>query len=319
MSGEARGAGLSEAPSWVGWCCSYCAGPLEAHGHGLFCPAEGRWFATQDGIHRLLPDERRRELQPALEIYQRVRRDEGWRAEPGLPEVPATHPRGRWWRVRAARLRQAQALARAGLGRGPWRVLEVGAGCCWAGLRLAAEGHRVAAIDLSLDDEDGLRAAERVSASAATLDRAEAEMEAVPVEPASFDLVLAADSLHHAPRLARTLVELRRVTRREGLLVVLDSPVYRRREDGEAEVAARMRAQARRYGVPMDRDRQPGYLVAGELPGLFRSAGWSLEIHGWPGRAREWAGDLRDLLRRRRRAARFPILCARRDGRPRLA
>jgi SAM-dependent methyltransferase len=179
---------------------------------------------------------------------------------------------------------------------------------------LADEGHRVAAMDLSLDADDGLRAAERVSPSAAMLLRAEAEMEALPVEPASFDLVLAADSLHYAPRLARTLVELRRATRREGMLVVLDSPVYRRREDGEAVVAERMRAQARRYGVPMDRDRQPGYLVAGELPGLFRSAGWSLEIHGWPGWARERTRDAVDLLRHRRCTARFPILCARRDG-----
>jgi SAM-dependent methyltransferase len=298
----------------VGWCCSYCAAPLETHGHGLFCRAEGRWFATQDGVHRLLPEARRRELLPAVEMYQRVRRDEGWRAEPGLPEVPAAHPHSRRWRSRGAALHQACALATARLGPGPWRVLEVGAGCCWAGVRLADAGHRVAAIDLNLDPDDGLRAAERVSPSAAMLLRAEAEMEALPVEPASFDLVLAADSLHHAPRLARTLVELRRVTRREGMLVVLDSPVYRRREDGEAVVAERMRAQARRYGVPMDRDRQPGYLVAGELAGLFRSAGWSLEVHGWPGPAGDWGRALLDVLRHGRRTARFPILLARRDG-----
>ena len=247
-------------------------------------------------------------------MYQRVRRDEGWRAEPGLPEVPPAHPHSERWRARGAALRQARALATARLGPGPWRVLEVGAGCCWAGVRLADEGHRVAAIDLNLDPDDGLRAAERVSPSAAMLLRAEAEMEALPVEPASFDLVLAADSLHYAPHLVRTLVELRRVTRREGMLVVLDSPVYRRREDGEAVVAERMRAETRRYGVPMDRDSQPGYLVAGELPGLFRSAGWSLEMHGGPGPAREWGRGLLDVLRHGRRAARSPILLARRDG-----
>jgi hypothetical protein len=104
------------------------------------------------------------------------------------------------------------------------------------------------------------------------------------------------------------------VTRREGLFIAFDSPVYRRREDGEAVVAERMRVQARRYGVPMDRDGQQGYLVAGELAGLFRSAGWSLEVHARPGAAGEWARDVVDLLRRGRRAARFPILCAKRDG-----
>jgi SAM-dependent methyltransferase len=314
VSEQARGAGLVESPSLVGWCCSYCAAPLESLGHGLFCAAEGRWFATHDGVHRLLPEERRRELLPALEMYQRVRRDEGWRAEPGLPDVLPTHPRARRWRARAAALRYAGELAVGRLGAGPWRVLEVGAGCCWAGLRLAEEGHRVVAIDLSLDGEDGLRAAERVSPAAARLHRAEAEMEAVPVEPGSFDLILAADALHHAPRLARTLVELRRVTRRDGLLVAFDSPVYRRRQDGEAVVAERMRAQARRYGMPVDRDGQPGYLVAGELPGLFRSAGWSLEAHGSPGRAWDWGRDVLDLLRHRRRRARYPVLCARREG-----
>jgi SAM-dependent methyltransferase len=314
VSEQARGAGLVESTSWVGWCCSYCAAPLEPRGYGLFCAAEGRWFATQDGVHRLLPDERRRELLPALEMQQRIRRDEGWRAEPGLPDVPDAHPHDRLWHARARRLRAARELALARLGGGPWGVLEVGAGCCWAGLRLAEEGHRVAAIDLNLDGEDGLRAAERVSPLAARLHRAEAEMEAVPAEPGAFDLVLAADALHHAPRLARTLVELRRVTRRDGLLVAFDSPVYARREDGEAVVAERMRAQARRYGVPLDRDGQPGYLVAGELPGLFRSAGWSLEVHGGAGRAWDRGRDVLDLLRHRRRRARLPILCARRDG-----
>jgi hypothetical protein len=75
-----------------------------------------------------------------------------------------------------------------------------------------------------------------------------------------------------------------------------------------------MRAQARRYSVPLDRDGQPGYLVDDELPSLFRTAGWSLEVHDGPGRVRQWSRDLRELLGHGRRAARFPILLARRDG-----
>jgi SAM-dependent methyltransferase len=280
----------------------------------LLCRAEDRWFATQDGVHRLLPEERRRELLPAVEMYQRVRRDEGWRAEPGLPDVVPGHPHERAWRSRAARFQQALALAAARLGSGSWRVLDAGAGCCWAAIRLVEDGHRVAAVDVNVDAEDGLRGAERVGPRAAALERAEAEMEALPVEPASFDLVLAADSLHYTPHLTRALVELRRVTRRGGLLVAFDSPVYRRRQDGEAMVAERMRAHARRYSVPLDRDLQPGYLVEDELPGLFRNAGWSLEVHDGRGRARQWGQDFRELLRRGRRAARLPILVARRDG-----
>ena len=59
-------------------------------------------------------------------------------------------------------------------------------------------------------------------------------MEALPLEPRRFDLVIAPGSLHQASRLSRALVELRRVTRRGGVLLALDSPVFRRREDGEA-------------------------------------------------------------------------------------
>jgi SAM-dependent methyltransferase len=314
MSGETRATGLAETSSWVGWCCSYCAAPLEAHGHGLLCRAETRWFATQDGVHRLLTEERRRELLPTVEMHQRVRRDEGWRAEPGLPDVSPGHPLARAWQSRAARFRQARALAAARLGPGPWRVLDAGAGCCWTAIGLLEDGHRVAAVDVNVDAEDGLRGAERVSPRAAAIDRAEAEMEALPAEPASFDLVLAAASLHYAPHLTRTLVELRRVTRRGGVLVAFDSPVFRRRSDGEATVAERMRAQARRYSVPLDRDGQPGYFVGDELPSLFRTAGWSVEVHDAPGRGWQWVQGLKDVLRHGRRAARFPILLARRDG-----
>src|SRR6185295_17988269 len=105
------------------------------------------------------------------------------------------------------------------LGTGPWRVLDAGAGSCWASARLLEKGHRVAAIDVNLDPDNGLMAAERLLADVSRLPRAEAEMEALPIEPGAFDLVLVAGALHYAPRLERTLVELRRVTRRSGVLL----------------------------------------------------------------------------------------------------
>lgn len=278
---------------WPGWCCSYCAAPLQGDTHGLLCAREGRWFATHQGVHRLLTQERRRELQPALEAYQRVRRDEGWRAERGLPDVPPGHPHAAIWRRRARHFARARSLAHERLGRGPWRVLDVGAGCGWASTRFLEAGHRVAAVDVNLDEEDGLLAANGLVDDPAGLPRAEADMEALPLEPASMDLVLAAGVLHHAARPARTLVEIRRVTRREGLVVVLDSPVYRSAVDGETMVAERADEQARRYGFAAPAFGQ-GYLLRSELEALFEGAGWRLEVHGWPGRARDRARPRRD-------------------------
>ena len=285
-----------ESPWGVGWCCSYCSAPLEMREHGLVCPMEDRWFATDRGVHRLLPQERRQELLPGLELDLRVRRDERM-ADSRLLSDPA---RG---------LDEGLRLASAWLRAPSWRVLDVGAGSCWASLRLMEQGHAAVAVDVNLDLEQGL-----LAASEAALPRAEAEMEALPLEPGLFDLVLCIASLHYAPRLGRALIELRRVTRRGGLLLVLGSPVFRRREDGEAAVARRMRELSRRYGFPVAREVLPGYLVLGELSDVFRNGGWQLEVHGWPRRGSEWVEDGLRRARGRRPEARGPILLARRDG-----
>lgn len=305
--------GAAAGGDLVPWCCSYCGALLEPRGAGLFCPAEDRWFATDGAVHRLLPAERRQQLQPFLELYQRVRRDEGWRAMPGLPDVPEGHPHADIWRRRARHFRFGASLLRARLGPGPWEVLEVGAGCCWAAARLVAEGHRVIAVDVNLDPEDGLLAADRLLGGPGLLPRAEADMDALPLPPASFDVVLATGALHYARRPHRTLVELRRVTRPGGLLLVLDSPVYRRRRDGGAMVMARAREHRRRFAGAAAAELQSSFFVYGKLRGLFEGAGWTLEIHGWPGPAREWLRDRIELMRHGRRTARFPALAARRE------
>jgi SAM-dependent methyltransferase len=314
VKGQPSGPEVSERLGWLTWCCPYCSGVLEPRRHGLLCGGEGRFFATLDGIHRLLPDDRRRELLPFQELYERVRRDEGWKAAPGLPDPQADPGHAAIWRARALHFDRGLGLLRRHLGPGPWRLLDVGAGNCWASARLLEDGHKVAAVDLSLDPLDGLRAASLLGVDVAELARAEAEMEALPVDAGSFDAVLAAGALHYAARPSRTLVELRRVTRRGGALLVLDSPVYRRREDGEAMVARRMAEHSRRYGVPIPRESQSSYLVLPELAGLFGSCGWRLEVHAWPGAIRERARDLLEISRWGRRTARFPLLLALRDG-----
>ena len=48
------------AEAWPGWCCSHCSAPLEVRTHGLYCAAEGRFFAQIDGVYRLLTEGRRR-------------------------------------------------------------------------------------------------------------------------------------------------------------------------------------------------------------------------------------------------------------------
>lgn len=334
--------------SWVTWCCPYCGGFLESRGQGLYCAAEDRRFATHSGVHRLLPEERRLKIRPFLELYQKVRRDEGWRGEPGLPDVPPQHAHSWIWRQRARNFRRGMDRVTTWLGTGPWRVLDVGAGCCWAAARLLQKGHMVVAVDVNLDPDDGLLAADRLLvpfqhslpreerrsvgkplatslsqdsgkqvgtalAEPGSLHRAEAEMEALPLPPRAFDLVVAAGSLHYTRDLAGTLLELARVTRKDGMLLVLDSPVFRRPCDGEAMVADRMREHLRKYVTAASSELQSSYLLRGNLEDTFGSVGWKLEVHGWPHPLREWAEDLRERVRHGRPTARFPVLVARRE------
>jgi len=179
---------------------------------------------------------------------------------------------------------------------------------------LLARGHRVVAADTNLDPDHGLTAPERVSPLAGSLPRVEAETEALPFEPASFDLVVTVDSLHRSPQPVRALIELRRVTARGGLLLVWDSPVFRRRSEGEALITARLKAQAETYGVATARESEAGYLVWGELKDLFGSAGWRVEADHLPGPLRHWFLGLWRRGPSGERKAHFPLLVARRDG-----
>src|SRR5260370_21442217 len=132
MKDEVASADIREAETWVGWCCSYCADPLEVHAHGLFCRAEGRFFATLEGVHRLLPEERRREVQPLVELQQRARRDAGHHRPTSLGKR------------RARMLRRGLARAPQHLGPGSWDVVGGGGGCGWVGAPPLAEGDPVA-------------------------------------------------------------------------------------------------------------------------------------------------------------------------------
>ncbi len=274
---------------WVGWCCSYCGAPLTPRGSGLLCRAEGRWFATRDGVHLLLPEERR----VAIRAFQEIRKRVGRGRYRDAPEALGSDHR----------FREVLGLAEAAIGAGPWDVLQVGLGALLEPFLEA--GHRVAVVDPGLEPEE---------APAARGPRAEAELDALPLEPGRFDLVLAAGSLHYGPSLPRTLVELRRVTRRGGALVAFDSPVFRKRADGEARVAGAMKEERGLVGMAVPREARPGYLVREEMPEQFRDAGWSLQVLGWPGVLRERGEDLLRLLRGGRRPARYPVLFARRDG-----
>src|SRR6202035_5070199 len=111
-------------------------------------------------------------------------------------------------------------------------------------------GNRAVALDIRDDDIDGLGAASDFLVDAPDLfKRVRASFETLPFDDHSFDIALFNASLHYASDLHRVLAEALRVTRRGGVLVLLDSPFYAREEDGRSMVEEKRQSGATRFGT----------------------------------------------------------------------
>jgi len=169
----------------------------------------------------LLDDEARHAADRFASSYAALRKREGWIGPDGYEEPDRGDPR--LWRARLEAMPKVVA-ALAGLRTvGRPVALDVGSGGGWAARFLG--GADVIAVDLlSIDAGDaGLRV--------------RADMCSLPVSDHTVDCVLYIASLHYAP-MDDAIREAARVLRPAGMLVALDSPIYRDR-------SARSRAWAR--------------------------------------------------------------------------
>jgi SAM-dependent methyltransferase len=167
----------------------------------------------------------------------------------------ATGPLARQWAVRArsfdAFVRHVIAPLAKQLDR-PLSVLDLGAGNGWLCRRMADAGHHAVAVDVRDDAVDGLGAAGELLRGGRPFARAAASIAALPVAARSFDVAVFNASLHYALDLAAVLAEAARTVRPGGRLVILDSPFYRRDQDGQAMVAEKRAHAAERFGGRAD-------------------------------------------------------------------
>jgi len=116
-------------------------------------------------------------------------------------------------------------------------VLDLGAGNGWLSYRITLDGHHAIALDIRDDSVDGLGAAGPFLNRAPNMECIVAPFDAVPLPAASVDIALFNASIHYSTDLSLVLREARRLTRRGGQIVILDSPFYARETDGLAMVA----------------------------------------------------------------------------------
>jgi SAM-dependent methyltransferase len=154
--------------------------------------------------------------------YRQVRLSQGFastdpRYASSLPFRDTTGRNPAIWRTRALHY----LLIRAGLALLPRieRILDVGAGNGWLSRRLAGS-YRMTAIDVDVSDTAlGSLTDERVG-------RLCGELEALPLRNESFDVVIAAATVHYSTNLTAVLAETARILRPGGVLILADSPIY---------------------------------------------------------------------------------------------
>src|SRR5207248_3397226 len=92
-----------------------------------------------------------------------------------------------------------------------------------------------------------------------------ADLERLPFPDDTFDAAVFGASLHYAPNPIATLREALRILRPAGRAFVMDSPIYRRAESGEAMVAEMRERLGGALGLTEWIQPAKGYFTDGEI------------------------------------------------------
>ncbi|MBK8902031.1 MAG: methyltransferase domain-containing protein [Anaerolineaceae bacterium] len=324
--------GENQGGSQFTFACPVCRGPLEWEtAEAVRCPVDGLTFACEAGIWRFLPPERAAALAQFRQEYETVRRSEGRGSEDSafyqaLPFVgkdrtqintDSTDFTGR--SLRASRLKSGWEERARSFGvligrvvrpleqrlKRPLHILDLGAGNGWLANRLAARGHVVAAVDLGVNDWDGLGVRRHYETEFVCL---QAEFDQLPLDAGQADLVIFNAAFHYSVDYVVTLREARRVLRPGGQVVVLDTAVYQHPSSGQQMVAEREATFLQQLGFASNTLPSENFLTPARLKQLATELGlrWhKIEtVPGW----RRWVRAVKVALRRQREPAQFPII-----------
>jgi SAM-dependent methyltransferase len=264
-------------------------------------------------VFRFLTPDRLAASEPLVRQYRAVRAREGYLGRTAeyyrmLPCVPPDDPHAAEWRIRAESFQQLQRFALPPGGSAAIRVLDLGAGNGWLSHRLSSLGHHVVALDRLDDGEDGLGACCHYPTPFL---RVQADFDALPFVPNQFDLVVFNGSLHYAPDVPATLARARRMIARHGALAVMDSPMFRRDEDGLAMVADKLRRFKTDYGLTEIVHPSVGFLTPSSLSGAVAPLGLGGRFVRSRGPLRWRVGRELARVRLRRAPAAFGVWIAR--------
>lgn len=309
-------------PAGLALRCPRCGERLTAESGPPGAPCGGCLFRLfrRHGIWLALPPERAQYYARFIADYERIRSAEGRGSHDpryylALPYRDLYGRNQRQWTIRAKTyaclakriLPEIREVAGADA-----RILDIGAGNGWLSYRLAEMGFQPVAVDLLVNDHDGLGAAKHYRDSLPTMfPRFQAESTRLPFASCQFDAVIFNASFHYAVSYTATLLESLRCLKPGGAIIVADSPWYAIKASGEQMVAERQAAFFSRFGTPSNSIPSQEFLTNESLKDLEIRLGLQWECHtpfyGVRWALRPWIARLRG----RREPARFRIYTAR--------
>lgn len=297
--------------------CPRCQTPLErTDPNRVTCPKDGLEFRNEKGIWRFLLPESESHYARFISDYEAVRRFEerGSTAADFYRALPFKDLSGRHradWKIRARSYSVLTKRVLAGL-QDPLerslKIIDLGAGNGWLSNQLAAQGDRVVAVDLLVNEQDGLGAWKQYEHRFTPV---QAEFNHLPIMDRFADAVIFNASFHYSEKYTETLREALRVLSNSGQLVIMDSPVYRRGDSGEKMVKEREAEFMRQYGFASDNLQSENFLTYKRLKELAQELNLTWKIIT-PFYGLRWMfRPLMAALKRSREPAKFHLIVGR--------
>lgn len=235
------------------------------------CHHCGFFLKKINDVWHALTLEQQNKYSAFLHDYEEIRRREGRGSDDSAfyLSLPFQDQSGRFtwqWKIRAKSFRVLKRrvfpkLELCSLGH-PLRILDLGAGNGWLSYRLALEGHLPVAVDLSISPFDGLEAIRHYqSVLSNSIPCFQASMDHLPFADAQFDVAIFNASFHYSADYQRTLAETLRCLRKQGIVLIVDSPTYSSTLNGLMMLSERRKEFETKYGFRSDRLNSQEFLT----------------------------------------------------------
>jgi ubiquinone/menaquinone biosynthesis C-methylase UbiE len=281
----------------ISFVCPRCkSAPEKISDHELRCSQDKLTFYKVDGIWRFLLPEHESHYARFIADYEAIRRFEGRGSQDESYYRTLPYHSSSDWRIRAVSFNAfiKQVVIPFEKNKRPLQILDLGAGNGWLSNQLASRGYDVAAVDLTINDFDGLGCHRFYNSTFLPM---QAEFDYLPFADKSVDIVIFNASLHYSVNYEQTLSETQRVLNVDGKLIVLDSPVYHDANSGRNMVREREEQFTKRYGFTSNSLQSENYLTYQRMDELAAKLGikWRhiRPFYGFRWALRPWLARLR--------------------------